>query len=293
MDFGRVLTAMVTPFDANLQVNWDQTAALIDYLIEVQQTDSLIICGTTGESATLSDEEKLALFDFSLKQARGRCKIIAGTGSNHTAHTIHLTQQAERLGVDGILAVVPYYIRPSDEGLLQHFKAVAESTALPIIVYNIPGRTGVNMSVKTTIALSEIPNIVATKESHSDFDQLTRIVEGASEGFRVYSGDDSLALPALAVGCHGVISVASHIVGSEIKKMVQSYLDGKVAEAARLHRQLSPVFKGMFECPHRVPSPAPVKYALRLKGFDVGGVRLPLVEVNDAEAQFIRELLKL
>lgn len=286
MDFGRLITAMVTPFDANLQIDWDQVAKLMDYLIDEQASDSLVICGTTGESPTLKEEEKLKLFEFAVKHANGRCKIIAGTGSNDTEHSIHLSQEAEKLGVDALLLVAPYYNRPSQEGLFQHFKAVAEAVSVPCIIYNVPGRTGVNINVDTTIRLSHIPNIVATKDC-ADLDQLTQIAANAAPGFIVYSGEDSMTLPALSVGAYGIISVASHVIGKDMKNMINCYLQGDIREATQLHAKLHPVFKGLFECPHRVPSPAPVKFALNHKGIEVGGVRLPLIDVTEEEGRFI------
>lgn len=290
MEFGRLITAMVTPFDADGQIDWQITGRLIDYLIEEQQSDSLVVSGTTGESPTLSDEEKLELFRFAVKHANGRCKIIAGTGSNNTAHSIHLTKDAEAAGVDGILLVAPYYNRPNQEGLYQHFKAVAEATALPIMLYNVEGRTGVNISVETTLRLAEIKNIVATKDCAST-DQLTQIISAAPTGFKVYTGDDSASLPALAVGAYGTVSVASHIVGAKMKQLITAFVTGNVEEAAKLNGELFPVFKGLFYCPHPVPNPVAVKYALGLTGLPVGGVRLPLVTVNEAEAAFLRKLI--
>lgn len=290
MDFGRLITAMVTPFDAAGGIDWETTGTLIDYLIEEQQSDSLVVCGTTGESPTLTEEEKLALFRYAIRRAAGRCKIIAGTGSNDTAHSIHLSKLAVEAGVDALLLVAPYYNRPSQEGLYQHFKAIAESVPLPVILYNVQGRTGVNIAASTTIRLAQLPNVIATKECGS-LDQITEVIAGAPESFIVYSGEDSQTLPVLAVGGHGIISVASHIVGSQMKEMINLYLDGKVAEAGKLHQRLHPVFRGLFECPHPVPNPVAVKYALGLSGMPVGGVRLPLATVTDAEAQFIKGLL--
>lgn len=290
MDFGRLITAMVTPFDAEGQIDWQTTEKLIDYLIDEQQTDSLVVSGTTGESPTLSEEEKLELFRFVVKHAAGRCKVIAGTGSNNTAHSIHLTKEAEACGVDGILLVAPYYNKPSQEGLFQHFKAIAESTKLPVMLYNVEGRTGINISVQTTLRLAGLENVVATKDCAS-LEQLTQIVSGAPDGFKVYSGDDGATLPALSIGAYGIVSVASQIVGSQMKQMIEAYVSGNVQEAARLNGELFPIFKGLFHCPHPVPNPVAVKYALGLKGLPVGSVRLPLVTVNEAEADFLRQLL--
>ncbi|MED4603305.1 4-hydroxy-tetrahydrodipicolinate synthase [Paenibacillus validus] len=285
MDFGRLVTAMITPFDENLNVDWAQFEKVMDYLIDDQQSDSLVICGTTGESPTLTEEEKLQSFKAAVTHARGRAKIIAGTGSYDTAHSIHLSKEAEKLGVDALLLVAPYYNRPTQEGLYQHFKAIAESVSIPVILYNVPGRTSVNIDAQTTIRLSQIPNIVATKDC-AGTDQLTQIVSGAASGFRVYTGDDSMTLPALSVGAYGVVSVASHVIGKEMKNMINCYLQGNVQEAAKLHGQLLPIFSGLFFR----PNPAPVKYALNLRGVSVGGVRLPLVDVTEQEGQFIASL---
>ncbi|CAH1193439.1 4-hydroxy-tetrahydrodipicolinate synthase [Paenibacillus auburnensis] len=291
MDFGRLITAMVTPFDGAGEINWEATSRLVDYLIEEQKSEALVVCGTTGESPTLTDEEKLQLFSFVLKKADGRCKIIAGTGSNSTRHSIHLTKEAEKLGVDGVLLVVPYYNKPNQEGLYQHFSAIAADTSLPCILYNVPSRTSVSMSAATTLRLAEIPNIVATKECVS-VDQITLIATSCPDDFHVYSGDDSAGLATLAVGGHGIISVASHVIGAQMSEMINAFLSGDVQRAGAKHRQLFPVFKGLFECPQPLPNPAAVKYALGLRGIDVGSVRLPLVGPNEAEAAFIESLLK-
>lgn len=291
MDFGRLITAMVTPFDGDGEINWEATSRLVDYLIEEQKSEALVVCGTTGESPTLTDEEKLQLFSYVLKKADGRCKIIAGTGSNSTRHSIHLTKEAEKLGVDGVLLVVPYYNKPNQEGLYQHFSAIAADTSLPCILYNVPSRTSVSMSAATTLRLAEIPNIVATKECVS-VDQITLIATSCPDDFHVYSGDDSAGLATLAVGGHGIISVASHVIGAQMSEMINAFLSGDVQRAGAKHRQLFPVFKGLFECPQPLPNPAAVKYALGLRGIDVGSVRLPLVGPNEAEAAFIEALLK-
>lgn len=290
MDFGRLITAMVTPFDENGQIDWDTTGRLIDYLIEEQQSDTLVVSGTTGESPTLTEEEKAELFRYAVERAAGRCKIIAGTGSNNTAHSIHLTKVAEDAGVDGVLLVAPYYNKPNQEGLYQHFKAIAESTKLPVVLYNVPGRTGINISVETTLRLAELDNVVATKDCASS-DQLSQIIAAAPDSFRVYSGDDSATLPTLAIGGYGIVSVASHIIGAKMKQLIESYLGGDVKQAAKLHAECYPVFKGLFECPHPVPNPVAVKYALGLRGMPVGGVRLPLVAASEAEAAFISKLV--
>lgn len=192
--------------------------------------------------------------------------------------------------MDGILLVTPYYNKPNQEGLYRHFEAVAAATTLPVMLYNVPGRTGISLSAATTLRLAQIPNVVATKECAA-IDQVTAIVAGAPEGFIVYSGDDSAALPALAVGAYGIVSVASHVAGAQMKAMIQAYVDGQVKEAARLHQQLFPLFKGLFECPEPLPNPAAVKYALVQRGYQVGDVRLPLVAPTEREAAFINHLL--
>lgn len=289
MDFGRLITAMVTPFNEQGGIHWEETARLIDYLIEDQKSETLVISGTTGESPTLSDKEKVELFEFAVKHAAGRCKIIAGTGSNNTAHSIHLTQDAERAGVDGVLLVVPYYNKPSQEGMFRHFEAIANATKLPVMLYNVPGRTAASLSAATTLRLAQIPNIVATKECVS-LEQVTQIAAGAPGHFRVYSGDDASGLPAIAVGAYGIVSVASHVVGAEMKQMIDAYFGGAPVQAAQIHQKLFPVFKGLFECPQPLPNPVAVKYALTLRGLNVGSVRLPLIAATEDEQGFIRGL---
>jgi 4-hydroxy-tetrahydrodipicolinate synthase len=288
MDFGRLVTAMVTPFGEDLQINWPQVKVLIDELIDVQKSDSIVICGTTGESPTLTEEEKLQLFEVAVKHANGRCKIIAGTGSYDTAHSIKSTVQAEKLGVDGVLLVVPYYSRPSQEGLYQHFKSIAEATALPIMLYNVPHRTGSFLTAETTMRLAQISNIVATKEAHAGLDHMSQIIANVSPAFKIYSGDDSLTLPVLAIGGYGIVSVASHIIGVQMKQMMDYFLQGENAKAAQLHAQLFPIFKGLFQA----PNPVAVKYALSSRGINVGGVRLPLLDITEEEAQFVQSLLQ-
>lgn len=289
MDFGRLITAMVTPFNEQLQIDWEATGRLIDELIEVQKSDSLVVSGTTGESPTLTEDEKLELFRFSVRRAAGRAKIIAGTGSNDTAHSIHLSKLAEEAGVDALLLVAPYYNKPNQEGLYLHFKAIAESTKLPVILYNVPGRTVVSLTTATTLRLAQIPNVVATKECAS-VEQITELVAGAPEGFLVYSGDDGITLPTVAVGGYGIISVASHVIGAEMKQMIDTFLEGRLAEAAQLNAKLYPVFKGLFQCPHPVPNPVAVKHALAVKGLNVGGVRLPLAPATPEEKDFVAAL---
>ena len=285
--FGQVSTAMVTPFDRKGNIDFGKTTQLINYLIE-NGTDSLVVAGTTGESPTLSKEEKLALFDHVVKVVKKRVPVIAGTGSNNTYASIELTKQAEQLGVDAIMAVGPYYNKPNQEGLYQHFKAIAETTTLPMMVYNIPGRSSVTIQPQTVVRLSKIPNIVAVKEASGDLNAMTYIIANTPEDFALYSGDDSLTIPVLSIGGAGVISVASHVIGKELKEMVKAFFAGDNAKAARLHQQLLPLMQGLFAA----PSPAPVKTALQIKGLDVGPVRLPLVGLNEQERSTLIYLLE-
>lgn len=284
--FGRVSTAMVTPFDNKGHIDFAKTTQLIHYLIE-NGTDSLVVAGTTGESPTLTKEEKIALFQHVVKVVDKRIPVIAGTGSNNTYASIELTKKAEQLGVDGIMVVAPYYNKPNQEGLYQHFKEIAESTTLPVMVYNIPSRSVVNILPDTIIRLAEVPNIVAVKEASGDLNAMTKIIANTSDDFFLYSGDDGIALPVLSIGGTGVVSVASHIIGNEMQEMVQAFLNGDTKEAAKLHQSLLPMMEGLF----KAPSPVPVKTALQLKGLNVGSVRLPLVPLTEQERNALITLL--
>lgn len=286
VSFGRIATAMVTPFDSKGNIDFRKTTQLVDYLIE-NGTDSLVVCGTTGESPTLTSEEKIALFQHVKKAAGGRVPVIAGTGSNNTQATVELTKKAEKAGADAILLVTPYYNKPNQEGLYQHFKTVAEATTLPVMLYNVPGRTSVTLQPETVIRLSKIPNIVAVKEASGNLDAMAEIIANTDDDFAVYSGDDALTLPVLAIGGNGVISVASHIVGNEMQEMITAFYDGDLSKAAKLHQKLLPLMRGLFAA----PSPVPVKTALQMKGMDVGPVRLPLVPLTEEERKKLQELL--
>jgi len=276
--FGRVSTAMITPFDAKGHIDFPKTTQLINHLLE-NGTDSLVVAGTTGESPTLSKQEKIALFKHVVKVVEKRVPIIAGTGSYNTYESIELTKQAEAAGVDAVMVVGPYYNKPNQEGIYQHIKAVAESTKLPVMIYNIPGRSVVNIEPKTIIRLSAIENIVAVKEASGNLSNITTIISSTPDDFYVYSGDDSLTLPVLAVGGTGVISVASHIIGNEMQEMVSSFLNGDIQAASKMHQDLLPLMSELFTA----PNPVPVKTALQLKGMDVGSVRLPLVPLTSQE----------
>jgi 4-hydroxy-tetrahydrodipicolinate synthase len=285
--FGRVSTAMVTPFDKKGHIDFTKTTQLINHLIE-NGTDSLVVAGTTGESPTLTKEEKLALFKHVVKVVDKRIPIIAGTGSNDTYASVEMTKKAEQIGVDAVMIVAPYYNKPNQEGLYQHFKTVAESTSLPVMVYNIPGRSVVNIAPETVIRLSQIPNIKAVKEASGNLNSMTAIIAGTDEDFLLYSGDDGLTLPAMAIGAAGVVSVASHVIGIEMQSMISSFLEGDVGEAAIKHQKLLPLMEGLFAA----PSPVPVKTALQLKGIDTGSVRLPLVPLTEQERAVLVNLFQ-
>jgi len=285
--FGRISTAMVTPFDAKGNIDFQKTSHLVEYLLK-HGSDSLVISGTTGESPTLTLEEKTALFKHVVNVVDKRVPVIAGTGNYNTKDSIDLTRKAENIGVDAILLVAPYYNKPNQEGLYQHFKAIAESTSLPVMIYNIPGRSVVNIEPETIIRLSEVPNIKAVKEASGNLVQMAQIIANTPDDFDLYCGDDSLALPTLAIGGVGVVSVASHIIGNEMQQMIQAFYSGNVLEAAKWHQKLLPIMKGLFAA----PSPAPVKTALQLKGLNVGSVRLPLVPLTEKERNQLAELLK-
>lgn len=275
MELGRVLTAMVTPMRRDGAVDVEQAKRLAAALLE-SGSDGVVIAGTTGESPTLEFEEERQLFRELLPVCHERGgSLIAGTGSNSTATAVEASVRAEAIGVDGLLQVVPYYNKPSQEGLYQHFRAVAEATSIPIILYNIPGRTGVNMSAETQLRLAhDCPSIVGTKEATGDLELAAQIIQGAPSGFRLWSGDDSNTLPLLSIGGYGVVSVLAHIVGTQIRTMVDAHVAGRADEAATIHRALLPVTKAMF----LTSNPAPIKWALNHLGFEVGPPRLPLVE---------------
>lgn len=284
---GRLLTAMVTPFDTRGRVDYAQSKKLALALIR-SGSHGLVVSGTTGESPTLTHDEKLRLFSEIKATVGNQGMVIAGTGNYNTAESIELTKEAERIGVDACLLVVPYYNKPTQEGLYQHFKAIAGSTSLPCILYNVPSRTVTDLSPETLIRLSQIDNIVGIKEASGRLESIVRIVEGSRTGFLVYSGNDSDTLPILAIGGYGVISVASHLVGAQIREMIESYLRGKIQEAAATHRRLLPLINALFV----VSNPVPLKYALNKVGFAVGKPRLPLTEPDDKSAAVIDAALK-
>lgn len=284
--FGRISTAMVTPFDNKGNIDFEKTTKLANHLIN-QGTDSLVLSGTTGESPSLSTEEKVALFRHVAAEMGGRVPIIAGTGSYNTYESIELTKKAEDAGVDAVMLVAPYYNKPNQAGLYKHFTTIAEATKLPVMIYNIPGRSAVNIEPETIIELSKVDNIVAVKEASGNLDAMAQIISETDDDFELYSGDDAFTLPVLAIGGVGVVSVSSHVIGNEMQEMVQLFLDGNYKEAALRHQKLLPLMRGIF----LAPSPAPVKTALQLSGLDVGSVRLPLVPLTEEERFTLQTLL--
>ncbi|MBC1338649.1 4-hydroxy-tetrahydrodipicolinate synthase [Listeria innocua] len=289
MDLGKVITAMVTPIHPEKdKVCKKRIHHLVNHLID-NGSDGLVIAGTTGESPTLSHDEKIKLFRQVVETNAGRAKLIAGTGSNNTAETIAFTKEvAELRGIDAVLVVAPYYNKPNQDGLYAHFVAVAEASDLPVVIYNIPGRSVVNIEPETIIRLAKLPNIIGVKESSGNLDNISKIIAETSDDFLVYSGDDSLTLPILAVGGNGVISVASHVVGNEMQEMMQAYESGDVKKAASIHRSLLPLMNGLFS----VPNPAPTKYLLNQQGISVGPVRLPLVDLNAEQGTKLQAILE-
>lgn len=287
MSFGRLLTAMVTPFHPDESLNLEAAVQVARHLVATG-TDGLVVTGTTGESPTLTSEEKLALYR-AVKEAVGPdVPVIAGTGSYCTRESVELTREAEKVGADGILAVVPYYNNPPQEGLYQHFRAMAEATSLPVILYNIPTRSPRNMEADTVVRLAEIPNIVAVKESSGKLEQIAEIVARTPASFQVYSGDDSSTLPLMSIGGYGIISVVAHLAGPQIKQMIDAFVAGRVAEAAELHGRLLPLFRACF-CN---TNPIPIKAAMSLRGIDCGPVRLPLVSATEKDLATVRDALQ-
>ncbi len=274
-ELGRLLTAMVTPYTPAGEVDYAHARRLASHLVR-SGNDGLVLAGTTGEAPLLSDEEKYRLW-AEVKQELGEATVVAGAGTNDTRHSIHLAKEAERAGADAILAVAPYYLRPPQEGIFQHFRAIAESTSLPVIIYNVPGRTGVNMTVETILRCAEVPNIVGDKEANGDLAHSATIIESAP-GFKLWSGNDNDNFPLYCMGAWGAISVTSHIVASQQKRMLELVLEGRVPEAAAIHRPLCKLTDACF----LNGSPSTIRYVLRQLGFEIGSPRLPVVEPDEA-----------
>lgn len=287
-EFPRLLTAMITPMAPSGEVDYDACGELAKALV-ASGTEGLVVTGTTGESPTLSDEEQVRTWQ-AVKQAVGpHVAVIAGATNNDTARSIAMTREAERVGCDGVLLTVPAYNKPTQEGLVRHFTAIAEATSLPGMLYNVPTRTALNMTAETTLRLAQVPNIVGVKEASGDLAQICRIIEGAPAGFRVWSGNDSDTLPVIGLGGYGVVSVVSHLVGLQVREMIAACLAGSNAVAAEIHRRLTPLVDVMFI----ESNPIPTKFALNELGFHVGAPRLPLTPASESAAARIRaELLR-
>jgi 4-hydroxy-tetrahydrodipicolinate synthase len=286
-ELGRLITAMVTPFDEKGRVDYKQACKLALACLK-SGSDGLVLSGTTGESPTLTHDEELNLYTEIKTVIGNNGSIIAGTGSNSTMEAVEATQSAEKVGVDACLLVTPYYNKPTQDGLYEHFKTIAENTKLPCILYNVPSRTVVSLSSETVIKLSQISNIIGIKEASGNMEEIGKIIAGAKKGFIVWSGNDADTLPMMSIGGYGIISVASHLVGLQMKDMMNKFLAGKVKEAAAVHLNLMPIMKVLFV----VSNPVPVKYALNQVGFKVGKPRLPLVEPDAKSASQIKETLK-
>jgi len=288
MDFGRVITAMITPMNPDGSVNYEQSQQLAEYLLD-NGTDSLVVTGTTGESPTLTKDEKLKMYAAIREVTEPRKKmLIAGTSSYDTAAAIELSKKAEAMGVNAILAVTPPYNKPPQEGLYQHFKAIAEAVSLPVLLYNVPGRTVINLQPETVARLAQIDNIVGIKDASGNMDQVSKLRRMTPADFLIYSGEDSATLPMLSIGACGVVSVASHIVGKEINEMIQAFEKGDNATAAELHHRCFPAFKDLF-C---VANPIPLKYALNRLGLPAGPCRLPLCEMDDNSKAIVDGMLR-
>lgn len=284
-EWGRLLTAMVTPFDKELNVDFDKAVELAQKIVD-DGTTALVVVGTTGESPTITPEEKYEL--FRVLKDKLNVPIVAGIGTNCTRATIEMGKLAVEAKADGVLVVVPYYNKPNQQGLYAHFKAVAEAINLPMMLYNVPSRTGGNMDAETSIALSKIPSIVALKEASGDMNQITKIIAGCDKDFLVYSGDDGFTLPVLCAGGYGVVSVAAQVAGSKIRAMIDAYVAGNCDKAAKIHQELNPLYNALF----MTTNPIPVKAALNIMGMDVGGLRLPLVEADKNVKETLRRVMK-
>ena len=274
MEFGRLITAMVTPFDDEDRVDYAQAGRLANALLD-SGSDGVLLAGTTGEAPVLTVQERLRLFREVKNSLGSRGCVMAGTGTYSTADSIDLSRRAEDEGVDILLLTVPYYNRPSQEGLVRHFRAIGEATNLPCVLYNIPSRTGTNMSADTALTLAQVPNIIGVKEASGDLGQMAQIIDKAGDGFYLWSGDDGLTVPVLALGGYGVISVLSHLAGLQMQEMIKAFLAGQVGESSQVYRRLLPLIVALMTT---ATNPIPIKYVLNRIGFRVGRPRLPLVE---------------
>ena len=283
--FGRVLTAMVTPFAGDGSLDLDAAAGLASYLVDQLGNDGLVISGTTGESPTTSDTEKADLLRVVIDSVGDRATILAGVGTFNTEHTVELAATAAKLGASGLLVVTPYYSKPPQAGILEHFRQVAEATDVPVMLYDIPGRAGVAIATDTMLRLAEHPRIVAVKDAKGDLTASSRVI--AQSELAYYSGDDAMTLPLLSIGAVGVVGTSTHFSAAGTKQMIEAYLAGDVATALRLHQQLLPIYTGIFAAQGCIL----VKAGLKLQGRDVGGLRSPLIEATPAEVEGLRSAL--
>jgi 4-hydroxy-tetrahydrodipicolinate synthase len=284
-DLGAILTAMVTPFDQDGRLREDAARRLAHHLVE-HGSDGVVVAGTTGEAPTLDDAEKLRLMEVVVDEVGQSATVVAGTGSNDTAHSVHLTAQAAERGVDAVLVVTPYYNKPNRRGLVEHFKTVAAATDLPVLLYNIPARCVINLEPDLLAELAQIDNVVGVKQANSDMEQARRIVEDTS--LALYAGDDNLLCPFAEIGGAGGVTVSSHLAGDRMKELYEAAHGGDVERARAIDRELADVYRTLFIA----PAPATVKAALAMLGIDLGGVRLPLVEVDAAERAEVRRMLE-
>jgi 4-hydroxy-tetrahydrodipicolinate synthase len=283
----RLFTAIVTPFKDNKEVDFDAAAYIAEHLIE-NGSEGIVVCGTTGEAPVLSVEERLELYTVIQNKVGKKAEIWAGTGSNNTEFSVELSKKAEKCGVHGIMLVSPYYNKPSQQGLYEHFKTIADSVSLPVMLYNVPGRTASNLLPQTIKKLTAVENIIAVKEASGDMDQASLLYSLVQDRMAIYCGDDSLTLPMLALGAQGVVSIASHLAGREIRRMMECYCDGEVGEARNIHNQLFPLFRGLFIN----SNPIPLKAAMNMLGLPAGGLRLPLVYASEEEQKTIATILR-
>lgn len=286
MEFGKYLSVIVTPFNEDNTINYEAMKKLANDMVD-KGVEGLVVAATGGESATMSLDERIELTRFMKKEIGARVPIIVGTGNNNTAQSIETTKLIEEAGADAVLLVAPYYNKPSQEGLYRHFKAIAENTSLPVFLYNVPGRAGVSIAPSTVRRLAEIPNIYGMKDASGNLDNLTTLLNTVPEHFKVYTGDDNLLIPAMSIGVYGLISVCAQVVPGEIKTMMETFREGKLKEAAEMHRSLFPVLDVLFIA----SNPVPTKVALNLMGYNVGDVRLPLTMPTKAQAEAIAKAL--
>ncbi len=286
--YGNVITAMITPFHDDGSVDYESAVQLAQYYCE-RGSDGILVAGTTGEGATLTEEEKLKLFTDIAAAIGDKALVIGNVGTNNTAQTIAFTKKAEKTGIDCLLAIVPYYNKPNQDGCYAHFAAVAQATKMPIIIYNVPSRTGGSIAPETVVKLAhDFHNIVGIKEASGDLNAATIIARDAPEGFMVYSGEDNLTLPILSVGGCGIISVAGHLIGSQLNEMIQAYKDGDIKKAMKLHQKYLPVMTGVF-C---TVNPTPVKACCNMLGLPAGSFRLPMVDASPQVKEFLTKMMK-